>query len=55
MNTSATSSARPMSSPVNFLRIMAVMSVPPVLAPKLNSSAEPSAGRITAKKSSSIF
>ena len=54
ITTSDTSRARPTSMPVYFFRIMAMMSVPPEEASILNRMAAPRAGRMTAKKSSSI-
>ena len=53
ITTSEISRARPTSMPVYFFRIMAAMSVPPEEASMLKRMAEPRAGRITAKKSSS--
>ena len=55
MATSTISRARPTSIPECFFKISAPISVPPVEALILNKIAAPTAGRITAKKSSSIF
>ena len=46
--------ALPIFRLVYFFKIMATISVPPLEASMLNSSAEPKAGRRMAKKSSSI-
>ena len=54
MTTSERSRARPTSRPVYFLRIMAAISVRPEEASMLKRMAEPRAGRITAKNSSSM-
>ena len=53
MKKSARNRALPMSALVYFLRIMAMMSVPPVEAPTLNSTAAPTEGSSTPKISSS--
>ena len=53
MPISTSSNARPISSVVRRLRIMARMSVPPVEAPISKTMALPRAGRITAKHRSS--
>ncbi len=53
MTQSLMKSAFPMSTLLYFFTIIAMMSVPPVDAPILKRIAEPTAGRPTAKKSSS--
>ncbi|VWM02382.1 Uncharacterised protein [Collinsella intestinalis] len=53
MPISTSNSARPISSVLWRLRIMARMSVPPVDAPMSNTMALPIAGKITAKHRSS--
>ena len=55
MTMSDRSRARPTSNPVYFFRIMAAMSVPPVEAFRLKRMPEPRAGRMMAKKASSIL